>query len=545
MTSRGSYFAGALTEQSYSTAVAEPSENVYAERLRWRRLFPLACGAALAVFVLGAAAAGGALPSCTDAAWGCERVHDPPGFAGSNTAITFDSTGAAWVSFRDQDAHALMVARYVGSGGDCAGNAAWECTVVDDPDGHDVGFETDIAFTSDGTAWVSFQDTTTDDLRVAHTVPAGTGSGCTSSGWTCDVVDAANQVGGYTAIVVEGDTPLVTYWESASNDLRFARHAAGGAACDGVGWSCGVADSGPVGAYANDLALDAGRAWAAYRYSGSGTGPNAAKLVVATHVGSGGTGCGSGSPEWSCTPVTKTGNVGLDTGIAFDGADRPWVNYWNNQNLNLARLDPVGNGPRCSVNADWECTTVHDASDSLGEYGGIAFAADGSAWIAYHGATAKRAYVAHYVGPGGGSGCGAGSTAWACSTLDTSGDVGAFWMGIAIRPGSGEPWVSYYDATNGALKIAVLQGASPVSNAPTITGFSPTSGPVGTPVTIDGTNLTGATSVSFAATAAQFTVVSASQISTAVPTGARSGSIAVATPSGTATSSQRFRVTKH
>jgi hypothetical protein len=420
--------------------------------------------------------------------------------------------------------------------------------VVDDSDGHDVGFETDIAFTSDGTAWVSYQDTTTDDLRVAHTVPAGTGSGCASAGWTCEVVDASNQVGGYTAIVVEGDAPLVTYWESASNDLRFARHAAGGAACDAAGWSCGVADSGPVGAYANDLALDAGRAWAAYRYSGSGSGPNAAKLVVATHVGSGGTGCGSGSPEWSCTPLMKTGNVGLDTGIAFDGSSRPWVNYWNNQNLNLARLDPGGNGPRCSVAADWECTTVHDAADSLGEYGGIAFAADGTAWIAYHGATAKRAYVAHYVGPGAGSGCGAGSTAWACSTLDASGDVGAFWMGIAVRPagasGSGEPWVSYYDRANGALKVAVLQGAPPASTAPVISTLSPTSGPVGTPVTIDGTNLSGATSVSFAGTAAQFTVVSASQISATVPSGAKSGSITAVTPEGTATSPQSFRVTK-
>ena len=158
VTSRGSYFAGALTEHSYSVAVAEPSENVNAERRpRWRTLLPSAVGAGLAVLVLGVAAAGGALPSCTNAAWGCERAHDPPGFAGSNTAIAFDSMGGAWVSFRDQDAQALMVARYLGSGGDCAGNEAWDCTVVDDPDGHDVGYETDIAFTADGTAWVSYQ----------------------------------------------------------------------------------------------------------------------------------------------------------------------------------------------------------------------------------------------------------------------------------------------------------------------------------------------------------------------------------------------------
>ncbi len=516
---------------------------------RRSRALLLASAVVLAALV-GAVAAGGALPSCTDAGWGCERAHDPPGFAGSNTAIAFDAAGAAWVSFRDQDAQALMVARHVGTGGDCAGNASWDCTVVDDPPGHDVGFETDLGFTADGTAWVSYQDTTTDDLRVAHTVEPGAGTGCTSVDWTCEVVDAANAVGGYTALVVESGVPLVTYWDAGRNDVRFARPGVGAMPCDAPGWTCGAVDTGAVGAYANDLAIEpaTGKAWVAYRYSGSGTGPNAAKLVVATHVGALGTGCGAGSPEWSCTAIAKTGNVGLDTGIAFDpSSGRPWVHYWNNQNLNLARLDPDGGGSRCSVATDWECTTIHDASDSLGEYGGIAFAGDGSAWIAYHGATSKRAFVAHHVGSGG-SGCGSGSAAWTCSTLDASGDVGAFWMGIAVRPGSGEPWVSYYDRANGALKVAVLQGATeppPPGTAPVIDAFTPTSGPVGTSVTITGQNLAGTTSVSFGGIAATaFSGVSSTLVDATVPVGAKTGPITVVTPAGSTTSAQSFRVTK-
>ena len=506
---------------------------------------------AMLVFVLGAVAADGALPSCTDAAWGCEVVHDPPGVAGSNTAIAFDPSGTAWVSFRDQDAQALMVARYVGSDGTCAGNTAWECVVVDDPEGHDVGFETDIAFTANGTAWVSYQDTTTDDLRVAHTVSYG-GSGCAPAAteWSCEVVDAASQVGGYSAIVVEDGAPLVTYWDSGRNDLRFARPTVGGTPCDADGWTCGVVDSGQVGAYADDLAVDLqGRAWAAYRYSGSGTGPKAAKLVVAIHLGSGGTGCGDGSPEWTCVQVAKTGNVGLDTGIAFDSGGFAWVHYWNNQNLNLARLDPGGAASRCGTDTDWECTTIHDVADSVGEYGGIAFGGDGSAWIAYYGATATDAYVARYVGAGSGSGCGSGgSSAWACSTLDASGDVGAFWMGIATDP-NGMPWVSYFDRGNGALKVAALQGSPGTpppdpGTAPVIDGFSPTSGKVGTVVTITGSNLAGATEVSFDGNPASFTADSETSITATVPQGAKTGPIAVTTPAGSATSAQSFRVTK-
>ena len=56
--------------------------------------------------------------------------------------------------------------------------------------------------------------------------------------------------------------------------------------------------------------------------------------------------------------------------------------------------------------------------------------------------------------------------------------------------------------------------------APQLSQISPPSGPVGTPVAISGTGFTGATAVKFNGTSATFTVVSDSQISTTVPSGA-------------------------
>ena len=80
--------------------------------------------------------------------------------------------------------------------------------------------------------------------------------------------------------------------------------------------------------------------------------------------------------------------------------------------------------------------------------------------------------------------------------------------------------------------------------APTISGFSPSFGLVGTSVTLTGSDLTGATAVSFHGTAAtNFTVDSATQITAIVPAGATSGTIAVTTPDGSATSSGTFTVT--
>jgi uncharacterized repeat protein (TIGR03803 family) len=72
----------------------------------------------------------------------------------------------------------------------------------------------------------------------------------------------------------------------------------------------------------------------------------------------------------------------------------------------------------------------------------------------------------------------------------------------------------------------------------------PTSGKIGAPVVILGTNLSGATSVTFNGTVAKFTVVSKSEIKTTVPEGAITGKIEVTTPRGTLKSNVLFRVTK-
>jgi uncharacterized repeat protein (TIGR03803 family) len=71
-----------------------------------------------------------------------------------------------------------------------------------------------------------------------------------------------------------------------------------------------------------------------------------------------------------------------------------------------------------------------------------------------------------------------------------------------------------------------------------------TSGKVGAAVKILGTNLTGATSVTFSGTAAIFKVVSGSLITTTVPVGATTGEVKVKTPRGSLKSNVVFRVEK-
>jgi len=77
--------------------------------------------------------------------------------------------------------------------------------------------------------------------------------------------------------------------------------------------------------------------------------------------------------------------------------------------------------------------------------------------------------------------------------------------------------------------------------APFVTTL-PTSGAIGSTVTILGTNLVGTTAVSFNGVSATFTVASASEIKTTVPAGATTGDIQVTTPAGKLTSNLVFSV---
>ena len=79
---------------------------------------------------------------------------------------------------------------------------------------------------------------------------------------------------------------------------------------------------------------------------------------------------------------------------------------------------------------------------------------------------------------------------------------------------------------------------------PKITSFSPTSGTVGTQVAITGTGLKQVSKVSFGGVnAPTFTVNSATKVTATVPTGAKTGKIAVTTPGGGTSSAAIFTVT--
>ena len=103
-------------------------------------------------------------------------------------------------------------------------------------------------------------------------------------------------------------------------------------------------------------------------------------------------------------------------------------------------------------------------------------------------------------------------------------------------------------ATTGSVMVKISAGTLASNRVfrvtPQILSFNPTSGPVGTNVTITGVSLKQATKVAFGGVAAtSFAVNSDKQVTATVPTGAQNGHITITTPGGVAVSRGIFTVT--
>ncbi len=187
------------------------------------------------------------------------------------------------------------------------------------------------------------------------------------------------------------------------------------------------------------------------------------------------------------------------------------------------------------------CSESNCADGQYPSYTGLVQATDGN----LYGVTGQG---------GGNTGCGSSGcgTAFKITPTGTLTTVYYFCSALGRYCNDGSYPVGLVQYTNGDLYGTT--GGGGANNDGTVFSLSgglgpfvetlPTSGKVGAAVKILGTKLTGATSVKFNGKAAVFKVVSASLITTTVPTGAITGTVDVTTPKGTLKSNVVFRVTK-
>jgi uncharacterized repeat protein (TIGR03803 family) len=193
----------------------------------------------------------------------------------------------------------------------------------------------------------------------------------------------------------------------------------------------------------------------------------------------------------------------------------------------------VSYGTVFKITPSGKLTTLHsfDATDGYYPYGGLVQATDGN----FYGTTRLLA------GP---------YNDGTIFKITPSGKLTTLWSFDGTD--GDQPYAGLVQDTNGSFYgTTVLGGANgdgtvfslSVGLGPFVE-TQPTSGTVGAAVKILGTDLTGATSVTFNGTPAVFKVVSASLITTTVPTDATTGTVDVTTPKGTLKSNVVFRVTK-
>jgi PKD repeat protein len=168
-------------------------------------------------------------------------------------------------------------------------------------------------------------------------------------------------------------------------------------------------------------------------------------------------------PPGTITAVDSAGVVGSFTSISKGADGLPVMSYYDSANQDLKVLH-CGNASCSSGNT----ITPVDSIGNVGDYSSLAIGTDGRPIVSYWDGTKGNLRVAHC----GNASCSSGNT---IIPVDSSGYVGQY-TSIAIGA-DGLPVISYWDGTNGDLKVAHCGDAS-CSSGNTITPVD-TAGTVG------------------------------------------------------------------
>jgi hypothetical protein len=234
--------------------------------------------------------------------------------------------------------------------------------------------------------------------------------------------DTAGTVGQTTSIALDGSIPVVSYYDNTNGNLKVLR--CGNSTCTSGNSIVSPDTSGIVGQYTS-LALDSlGHPVVAYFDSTN----HALKLL---HCGN--TTCSSGN----VINAPDTNTVGTQTSLVLDGQGKPAVSYYAGH-LRVLRCGDVNCG-------SGNTTADPDTVGPVGFHSAIAIAFGGIPVVSYYDQDGGDLKVLRC----GNTTCTSGNV---INTPDTNGDVGEYTSSVQ-DPTTGVPVVSYYDATNGNLKV--------------------------------------------------------------------------------------------
>lgn len=263
-------------------------------------------------------------------AWNCYTIEqDPTIMPGFSPELAFNSSGVPVIAYMTGDANPrLKFASYVDSGGNCNFNAAWNCEVVDSSLGS-YGGQPSLALTSTGKAVISYNDSNGQRLRLAAQVDSS-GTGCTDSTntgkWNCIDLDTGLIEGFiYSSLALLTDTEArISY---STNNLAVLKYASvtvpsGTPSIDFVT----VDNSG----WQNSLALYQGVPWITYNQFSEGR----YSLLLAHRVGATNGNCGNNN-AWQCDLLDNAGSVGSHPSLKISNSGTAYISYYDDANGDL------------------------------------------------------------------------------------------------------------------------------------------------------------------------------------------------------------------
>lgn len=341
---------------------------------------------------------------------------DTTGDVGKNTSIKIGNDGLPVIAYQDASNFTLKVIK-CGDASCSTGNTT--TTVATGVVSNNIS----MAIPSDGFPVISFY--------VANLSVVKCGNASCSSGNTTTVVDqpGGTDVGLYSSIAIGTDNlPIISYYDNTNLDLKVTH--CGNATCTSGNSTTAVDTTGNVGLYTSITVPSDGQAIISYYDATNGN------LVIGR--------CGA----VVCVSITKatadsTGDVGQYTSAAiYPTTGYPVVAYYDVTNTNPKFLK-CGNADCSSgnniVNLDNGVFGLND-----GQYTAIAIANDGLPVVTFYDASNTRLGFSKFTN--------VALTSTNGTSVEPGGGSNGTFSSVAV-PTSGHPIVSYYDATNGNLKI--------------------------------------------------------------------------------------------
>ncbi|MEZ4664061.1 MAG: PxKF domain-containing protein [Caldilineaceae bacterium] len=315
-----------------------------------------------------------------------------------------------------------------------------------------VGENSSLALDGNGNPVISYYDATNQDLKLVHCGDATCGSGN-----TIRTVDSVGDVGSYTSLALDSSgNPVISYYDRTNQDLKLVY--CGDATCNSANIIRTVDSAGDVGE-STSLELDSSGNPVISYFDHT---HSALKLV---HCGD--ATCGSGNVIQTLDGGVDS--VGTDSSLALDSDGRPVISYYDDSNFDLKLV-------RCGDVACSSGNTIQivDGPADVGSNSALALDSNGYPVISYYDESNINLKFVHC----GDATCSSGNS---FQTLDSTRYAG-FYSSLTLDR-NGNPVIAYLELTNQSLKLIhcgdatcssgnILQSVDPIGDQPSSTSLA-------------------------------------------------------------------------